>query len=100
MRSLMTAALIAVAPVWIGCSHTESKAESTEGFKLIHVDDLQKMQAGGNVAVFDANDAAFRSKNGVIPGAKMLSSYNAYDVGQELPANKQTPLVFYCANTH
>ena len=100
MRTLLAAAVLALASGFIGCSHTEARTESKEGFKLIHVADLQNMQANGNVAVFDANDAEFRSKNGVIPGAKMLSSYNAYDVGQELPANKGTPLVFYCANSH
>ena len=100
MRSLLMAAFVLAAPLAIGCSHTETKAESNEGFKLIHIDDLKKLQAGGNVAVYDANVPEFRSKNGVIPGAKMLSSYDNYDVGQELPANKGSPLVFYCANTH
>jgi hypothetical protein len=100
MRTLLIAAVVAVAPVWIGCSHTESHTDAAEGFNLIHVSDLQKMQQSGNTAVYDANDAEFRAKNGIIPGAKLLSSYNAYDVGQELPANKGAPLVFYCANTH
>jgi hypothetical protein len=48
--------------------------------------------------VLDANDKEFREKNGVIPGAKLLSSFDRYDIQKELPANKDAPLVFYCSN--
>ena len=37
-------------------------------------------------------------KNGVIAGAKLLSSFDHYDIQKELPADKNAPLVFYCSN--
>lgn len=49
--------------------------------------------------VLDANGEKTRKKDGVVPGAKLLSSASKYDVAKELPADKKTPLVFYCANT-
>lgn len=75
-------------------------AKAKDGFRLIHVADLVRMQKApfSRVQVFDANHQDFREENGVIPGAKLLSSYRTYDVAKELPADKSTPLVFYCAN--
>ena len=51
-----------------------------------------------NVALFDANDSSFRNKEGIIPGAKLLSSFNHYDIQKELPADKNAPVVFYCTD--
>lgn len=70
-------------------------------FKLIHVADLKAMMADQKnpVSVYDANGAATRSKFGVIPGAKLLDSDQKYDLSM-LPADKDSKLVFYCANTH
>ena len=45
----------------------------------------------------DANGKDTRSTQGVIPGAVLLTSSSQYDV-KELPAAKDTKLVFYCAN--
>jgi hypothetical protein len=78
-----------------------SKVEGDQGFKLIHVSDLAAMMAkhGSKVMVFDANPPDVRDSEGVIPGAHLLSSSGHYDVDTELPADKNTPLVFYCHNT-
>lgn len=46
----------------------------------------------------DANGKELRASQGVIPGAILLSSGSTFDV-KELPTNKETRLVFYCANT-
>jgi len=75
-------------------------AESNEKFKLIQVADLEALQKDTQhpVAVFDANDPEFRAKNGVIPGATLLASSHGFDL-KVLPANKATPLVFYCSNS-
>ena len=77
-------------------------AEGTDGFKLIHVDDLASLLAKrpSNLSVFDANPPKTREREGIIPGAKLLSSSSNYDVAGELPAEKNAKLVFYCANTH
>ena len=71
-------------------------------FNLIHVKDLAKMRAdpGSNVVILDANVERTRERYGVIPGARLLSSYDDYDVAKELPPARQARLVFYCANTH
>ena len=43
--------------------------------------------------------ASTRERDGVIPGAHLLSSFNNYDVGKELPPAKEAKLVFYCGGT-
>lgn len=45
----------------------------------------------------DANGKETRAKQGVIPGAVLLSSSSQYDL-KELPADKSAKLVFYCAS--
>ena len=75
-------------------------AEPKEKFRLIELSELESMQkdARAPVTVLDANDKEFREKNGVIPGAKLLSSFDKYDISKELPTSKDAPLVFYCSN--
>ena len=76
--------------------------EGPDNFQIIHVTDLAKLMAGpsSKVQVYDANHASTRERFGVIAGAHLLSSYDNYDVAKELPADKNTKLVFYCADTH
>ena len=76
--------------------------EGPDQFLVIHVADLAKLMAApsSKIQIFDANHPATRERFGVIPGAHMLSSYDNYDVAKELPADKNTKLVFYCADTH
>ncbi|HET9037088.1 MAG TPA: rhodanese-like domain-containing protein [Myxococcaceae bacterium] len=71
-----------------------------EKLRMIEVSDLESMQKDSKSppTLLDANDAEFRQKNGVIPGAKLLSSFDRYDLAKELPADKNAPLVFYCAD--
>jgi len=75
-------------------------AEPKEKFRFIDVSELESMQKDprSQVTVLDANDAEYREKNGVIPGAKLLSSFDDYDVKKELPPDRNAPLVFYCSN--
>lgn len=72
-----------------------------ENIKLIDVADLAALRADPNshVVILDANVVPTRDRYGVIPGARLLSSYDNYDVATELPAAKNSRLVFYCANT-
>jgi hypothetical protein len=75
-------------------------AEPKDKFRLIEVPDLEALQKDTQapVTILDANDPEFRQKNGVIAGAKLLSSFDRYDIQKELPASKDAPLVFYCSN--
>jgi hypothetical protein len=72
-----------------------------DGFKIIHVEDLAKLMADQpkTLAIYDANPGSTREREGIIPGAHLLSS-GSYDAASELPTAKDTKLVFYCANTH
>jgi hypothetical protein len=76
-------------------------AESTEGFKIIRVQDLADLLAKQpkSTWIYDANPSRVREEEGVIPGAKLLSSSTSYDLG-ELPGAKNSTLVFYCHNTY
>jgi rhodanese-related sulfurtransferase len=75
--------------------------QSLDTFKLIHVSDLAASVANPNsgVQIYDANHPDTRAQYGVIPGAHLLPSADGYSVAQTLPANKDSKLVFYCANT-
>ena len=69
-----------------------------DGFKMISAAELTaERTAGSKVVVLDANEPDFRGKHGVIPDAILLTHFRDYDP-KELPAEKDTPLVFYCAN--
>jgi rhodanese-related sulfurtransferase len=77
--------------------------ENTEGpdkFQVIHVADLAKLMAdpSSKVQVYDANHPSTRERFGVIAGAHLLSSNDNYDVAKELPADKNTKIVFYCTD--
>jgi rhodanese-related sulfurtransferase len=69
-------------------------------FKIIHVADLdhQIQSKMKNLHIYDANIGSTRKFVGIIPGAKLLNSSSDYDVSKELPSNKTSALVFYCAN--
>jgi hypothetical protein len=80
----------------------QGKQQDINTFKIIHVADLASMIQAKEpgLHVYDANSLETRDKFGVIPGATLLSSVDDYNVAATLPAEKSTPLVFYCANTH
>ena len=65
----------------------------------VTVDQLALLLNKKEVTVVDANGTDTRQKQGKIPGAILLSHFEKYDLA-ELPAAKDTKLVFYCANTH
>jgi rhodanese-related sulfurtransferase len=89
------------AAVILLCVGLARAAESTEGFKIIHVQDLADLLARQPTStwIYDANPSRVRDKEGIIPGAKLLSSSRSYDL-RELPQAKDSKLVFYCHNTY
>jgi len=95
----MRKTILRVAAVALAVSAAAFAADS---FKLIHVDDLATLVANHSpeVWIYDANPPTVRAKDGVVPGARLLSSFSGYDVARELPAAKDAKLVFYCANAH
>jgi len=95
---ILTLSLLAVVLLVPGFSRAD---EAAPKLNLIHVADLTALQQqkDAKLQVLDANTTDFRTANGVIPGAKLLTSFNRYDVAKELPQDKATALVFYCANS-
>jgi rhodanese-related sulfurtransferase len=68
--------------------------------KFLEVSDLESIRKDPKSppTLLDANDAEFREKNGIIPGAKLLRSSDRYDLAKELPADRNAPVIFYCSS--
>jgi len=99
--SLIPAAVAMACGKDCDCKHDKSaqtEAKPAANFKLTTIDDVAKASKAKSVALFDANTEDFRAKNGVIPGATLLTSASGYDL-VVLPKDKASKLVFYCANT-
>lgn len=62
------------------------------------VDEVDASLGKGEIQPVDANGDPTRRREGVLPGAVLLTDDDAYQLS-ELPADKSKPLVFYCANT-
>ena len=72
------------------------KADTT-GLATLSVPQLATLLAEGSAAVLcDANNEKTRARFGVIPGARLLSSYRDFDPSTELPDDPGRTLVFYC----
>lgn len=98
LKLFSTVALFAIGAfataAWAGedgspCSHGD-KGEVVK----VTIDQAKKKKA----TFVDSNRQQTREKYGVIPGAILLTSSTEYDASKELPKDKQTSLVFYCAN--
>ncbi len=63
----------------------------------VTVGELAELQKSKKVTPIDANNQGTREKYGIIPGAVLLTSSSAFEA-KELPADKASKLVFYCAN--
>jgi rhodanese-related sulfurtransferase len=78
------------------------RGSAAETFKIIHVGDLDALlrQHAADLWIYDVNPPSLRAKEGIVPGARLLSSSEGFDVAADLPPAKDAKLVFYCANTH
>ena len=97
MRFILLAAALALAPA---CSKSDSTEQTnTADVKVpnMTVDDLDHALAAKQAQAVDCNSDATRKKMGSVPGAILVTSDDAY-AASELPADKTTKLVFYCAN--
>ncbi len=80
----------------LACEGEGHQASALEPTKAT-VAEVAAWQKDKKVTPVDANGKETRSSQGIIPGAVLLTSSSQYDV-KELPANKDSKLVFYCAN--
>ena len=79
--------------------HVEQMHSSrAAAFRELSVEQLAGAMKDGKVAVFDVNTSTTRDKFGVVPQATLLTSASEYDLAA-LPQDKETAIVFYCANT-
>jgi rhodanese-like protein len=74
-----------------------STATATEEFPTMTVADVDQALAAKQVQAVDCNGERTRKKHGVVPGAILISDEEEYPAS-ELPADKTTKLVFYCAD--
>ena len=79
-----------------GAASAEAEAEAVE-LPTVTVDELAARLEARSARAVDANGDATRARQGVIPGAALLSHYKKYAL-DELPPDRAGALVFYCAN--
>jgi len=77
---------------------TEAPAATAATIKELSVSDVASLIQAKAATIVDANNRATREKQGVVPGAILLSSSHDYALS-ELPAAKDGKLVFYCGGT-
>ncbi len=97
---LLSALMLALAlpRAALACENEKEHAAGRHTVKSLTVEQLASLRKAKKATAVDASPEPFRNEHGVIPDAVLLSSFNAYDVAQELPPRKDTKLVFYCAN--
>jgi rhodanese-related sulfurtransferase len=98
LKSFVAAVAVALsfaAPAAFACEGEHNAAVQTP--KSVTVAEVLQLQKSDKVQAVDANSTDFRTKNGVVPGAILLTSSSQYDAAKELPQAKDSKLVFYCA---
>ena len=90
------AALALVALLGACANSSESRATEHEP-KHIQVQALAQSLSANACTALDVNTPAVRTRHGRIPQARLLSDYRQYSL-DELPDDRDRPLVFYCAN--
>lgn len=93
MQRLIITLTIAISVVVPGGASAQWNVEP----KSVTVDEVARWAEAKKMTAVDVNGEKTRATQGVIPGAVLLSSSSQYD-SSELPANKNTKLVFYCAS--
>jgi hypothetical protein len=101
MRTVLFTAVLALATL-SGCAKSEkadpAAAEAAAKLPAMTVDEVDQAIASKQATAVDCNGDGTRKKMGVVPGAILVSEDDTYTAA-ELPADKTTKLVFYCANS-
>ena len=97
MRNLFLAVALACAAA-SGCSKSDKEAAAKEAdLPTMTVDEVDAAIAKKEVTPVDCNGDKTRKNKGVVPGAILASSADGF-AESELPKDKTTKLVFYCAD--
>ena len=95
---MLLAALLSLAavPACTKSGDADSKgAKDDVKIASITIDDADKLLAAKQATAVDCNGAPTRKRMGTIPGAILVTDDEAF-AASELPADKQSKLVFYC----
>jgi hypothetical protein len=98
MRTLLLGIALSLAAV-TGCNNDKAAAadKAKADFPAMTMDEVQKGIEAKQLTAVDCNGDRTRKKLGVLPGAIAVSDEESF-AASELPADKTTKLVFYCAN--
>ncbi|HEY5950118.1 MAG TPA: hypothetical protein VIV40_31700 [Kofleriaceae bacterium] len=98
MRNLLLCTVLAAAGMG-GCAKekSDSSATATDNLPVMTPDEVEHAIAAKEAVPVDCNGDRTRKKHGVVPGAILISDEEAF-AASELPADKTTKLVFYCAD--
>lgn len=94
LMSLAVAASLAVPTAALACDGEHMASMEPQKATIPQVAEWTKAKKATPI---DANGKQTRDSQGVIPGAVLLTSSSKYAVS-ELPADKASKLVFYCAS--
>ena len=102
MRNFLLATALSITAV-AGCSKPDKTMSAPAADKAedklaaMTLDEVERALAANEVKAIDCNGEATRKKMGVLPGAILVTEDDSY-AASELPADKATKLVFYCAD--
>ena len=87
-RQLLTLLAAALA---LGATGTRAKEE---GFSLLPMDEVEKLMARGEIAIYDANVAEIWEKHRLRGAVHIVGK----ELARILPTDKAARVVFYCTN--
>jgi hypothetical protein len=103
MRNLLLATALSITAV-AGCSKPDKAPSAPAADKAetklssMTIDEVDHALAANEAKPVDCNGDSLRKKLGVVPGAILVTDDDSY-AASELPADKATKLVFYCADS-
>jgi hypothetical protein len=102
MRKLLIAAALSLTAI-AGCAKSDTgssgatKKADEEKFPKMTVDEVDQALAAKQAQPVDCNGDGTRKQMGVVPGAILVTDDESF-AATELPPDKTTKLVFYCAD--
>jgi len=102
MRNKLLAAALSITAI-AGCSKPDKAVSAPAADKAeaklpsMTIDEVDNALATNQAKAVDCNGEMTRKKMGVVPGAILVTRDDAF-AASELPADKTTKLVFYCAD--
>jgi hypothetical protein len=106
MRNFLLAAALSITAV-AGCSKPDKTVsapaadktadKAADNLPSMTIDEVDRALAANEAKAVDCNGDPLRKKMGVVPSAILVTDDETY-AASELPADKATKLVFYCAD--